>query len=310
MNIDAESIALLSLILRDAPQDRQFILCVLARSNQVPGQIKFHSNTEYPTFYGYSNERMPFFLMGKGVLSNVPREGFAKRLISSHYLSYAETVINNAKNWDIHQKLMSVSKFITLDNKTGYKDAEVFLVFRDKAQDYIKDYLSQNHGQISGFLKSKVGRFEFGSQLLKQNEKIREEKGVDLRTRYDQLLEEIRQSKRQASKSSVIPQRNNSNSFNLIDNVLSINGKRIEFRKDTRKLALLKLLVKKQKGIYYSEVAEKLEGVVTDETKSTKNICYEACRGLENSLAKISITNFLQFDYNQAKINPLYKRAS
>lgn len=197
MNIDAESIALLSLILRDAPQDRQFILCVLARSNQVPGQIKFHSNTEYPTFYGYSNERMPYFLMGKGVLSNVPREGSAKRLISSHYLSYAETVINKAKNWDIHQKLMSVSKFIKLDNKTAYKDAEVFLVFRDKAQDYIKDYVSQNQGQISGFLKSKVGRFDFGSKLLNQKEELPEDKGGNLRKRYDQLLKEIRQPKQQ-----------------------------------------------------------------------------------------------------------------
>lgn len=176
MNIDAESIALLSLILRDAPQDRQFILCVLARSNQVPGQIKFHSNTEYPTFYGYSNERMPYFLMGKGVLSNVPREGSAKRLISSYYLSYAETVINKAKNWDIHQKLWSVSKFITLDNNTTYKDAEVFLVFRNKAQDFIRDYVNQNRGKISPFLTSKIGRFEFGGKLLNQKDESSEHK--------------------------------------------------------------------------------------------------------------------------------------
>ena len=151
MNIDIESIGLLSLILQDSPKDRQLILCVLARANTAPTRIKFHSNTDYPTFYGYSNERIPYCLMGKGVLSNVPREGHIKRLISSHYLSYAETVINRAKNWDIHQKGMSISKFITLDNKTAYKDAEVFLVFRDKTLDYIKDYADSHNEEVSSF---------------------------------------------------------------------------------------------------------------------------------------------------------------
>ena len=152
MNIDIDVFVFLSLILQDSHKDRQLILCVLARSNTVPTRITFNPNTDYPTFYGYSNSRIPYYLMGKGVLSNVPREGFAKRLISSHYLSYAETIINKAKNWDIHQKLMSVSKFITLDNKTTYKDAEVFLVFRDKALDYIKDYAASHNEEVSSFL--------------------------------------------------------------------------------------------------------------------------------------------------------------
>lgn len=161
MNIDLESIGLLSLILQDSPKDRQLILCVLARSNAVPGRITFHTNTEYPIFYGYLNSRIPLYLMGKGVLSNVPREGYAKRLISASYLSYAETVVNKAKNWDIHQKLMSVSKFITLDNKTAYKDAEVFLIFRDKALQEIKDYAIANKETISSFLGSELSKEAF-----------------------------------------------------------------------------------------------------------------------------------------------------
>lgn len=156
MNIDIESISLLSLIHQDSPKDRQLILCILARSNSVPTRITFNPKTDYPTFYGYSNSRIPLYLMGKGVVSNVPREGFAKRLISSHYLSYAETVINKAKNWDIHQKLMSVSKFITLDNKTAYKDAEVFLIFRDKALDYIKGYATSHEEELTSFLGTEL----------------------------------------------------------------------------------------------------------------------------------------------------------
>src|SRR3989344_5153607 len=161
MNIDIESIGLLSLILQDSPKDRQLILCILAQSNTVPTRITFSPNTEYPTFYGYSNNRIPLYLMGKGVISNVPREGYAKRLLSSHYLSYTETVINGAKNWDIHQKLMSVSKFITLDNKTAYKDAEIFLVFRDKALDYIKGYTTSHQEELSTFLGT------FNKEVLK-----------------------------------------------------------------------------------------------------------------------------------------------
>src|SRR3989344_2787868 len=156
MNIDIESIGLLSLILQDSPKDRQLILCILAQSNTVPTRITFSPNTEYPTFYGYSNSRIPLYLMGKGVISNVPREGYAKRLLSSHYLSYAETIINKAKNWDIHQKGMSISKFITLENKTAYKDAEVFLIFKDKALGYIKDYASSHKEEISSFLGAEL----------------------------------------------------------------------------------------------------------------------------------------------------------
>lgn len=152
MNIDIECIALLSLILQDSPKDRQLILCILARFNTGPLKIAFNPNTDYPTFYGYSNIRTTYYLMDKGVLSNVPREGYSKRLISSHYLSYTEAIINKAKNWDIQQKLTSISKFITLDNKTAYKDAELFLIFRDEALEYIKSYATSHEDEISSFL--------------------------------------------------------------------------------------------------------------------------------------------------------------
>ena len=170
MNIDIESISLLSLILQDSPKDRQLILCVLARSNSVPTRITFKPSTDYPTFYGYSNSRIPFYLMGKGVLSNVPREGYAKRIISPHYLSYAETVINKAKNWDIHKKLMSVSKFITLDNKTSYKDVEIFLVFREKALEFIGDYAASHKDELTSFLGPELSREIFKLSGLDQQE--------------------------------------------------------------------------------------------------------------------------------------------
>lgn len=139
MNIDIESKTLLTLILEDSPKDRQFILCILAlaKNSQVPTRIFHHSNTEYPTFYGYVNEKIPLYLMGVNLLSNVPRVGFAKRLITANNISLAEAVINKAKNWDVHQKLEYISKLITLNNRTSFVESSVYLFFRDKAEEFI-----------------------------------------------------------------------------------------------------------------------------------------------------------------------------
>lgn len=97
-------------------------------------------------------------------------------------------------------------------------------------------------------------------------------------------------------------------SFDPETAIIVINGKAIHFRKDTQKMALLKLLVNKPRGIYYDEVAEEIEGAVIRESKNLQNAYYEACRGIQISMLKVEITDFLIFNYNHAKINPLYKR--
>ncbi len=96
--------------------------------------------------------------------------------------------------------------------------------------------------------------------------------------------------------------------FNDENTTLAIKDKQIKFKKDTRKLAMLKLLIKKPKGIYFGEIAEELEGVGTDKTMNTKNIYYEACRSIEHSFVKVGIPDFLNYNFNQAKINPTYKK--
>jgi len=105
---------------------------------------------------------------------------------------------------------------------------------------------------------------------------------------------------------------NNANKyhFEYSTNILQVGNKQTKFKKDTRKLLLLKLLLKKPSGIYYDEVVDELEGVVTNVATKTKNIYYEAFRGIEISLGKIGVADFLIFDFNQAKINSIYKRAS
>jgi len=98
--------------------------------------------------------------MQKEVISNVPRKEYAKRLLSSHDLSYTETIINKTSDWNINKKLESVSKFIKLDNNTTYKEAEVFLIFRNKALDYIKDYTLLHKDEMASF---------FGQEFIKEN---------------------------------------------------------------------------------------------------------------------------------------------
>jgi len=98
--------------------------------------------------------------------------------------------------------------------------------------------------------------------------------------------------------------------YNLVDNLLIINGKEVKLQKDRRKLRLLGLLSETPKGFYYSEVVEQVEGADSSGIKDLKNTYYEVCRGLTNSIARVGITDFLQYDFNQAKINPKYKKSS
>lgn len=103
------------------------------------------------------------------------------------------------------------------------------------------------------------------------------------------------------------PDKESNKQYSLKDNILTINGKEIKLKKDTRKLRLLTLLVSRRSAVYYSEITEEMEGAV-NELKDPKNTYYEICRGISNTLIKVGITDFLEFDYNHAKINLLYRK--
>jgi len=130
---------------------------------------------------------------------------------------------------------------------------------------------------------------------------------------HRQLLNEIAQFGNIIDSEKEEIKENNNNTkipfyFDDTKTIVTIRGKEIKFKKDTKKMALLKLLMKKPKGIYYAEAVEELEGAGSDEENiDIKNTYYEVCRGIEISFAKNGITDFLSFDYNQAKINPIYK---
>jgi hypothetical protein len=94
--------------------------------------------------------------------------------------------------------------------------------------------------------------------------------------------------------------------FNEENSSLTVNGKEITFQKDSRKFLFLRTLTQNKKYIYYGEVSEEIDGAT--EIKDPKNTYYEVCRGIENRLAKVGISDFLIYDFNKAKFNPLYKK--
>jgi len=189
-----------------------------------------------------------------------------------------------------------------------------------QAQTDIGNFLKQKQTYLDEISLRKGIPLSKNSQPLQQTDSLDEKydqllkeiKGADtssLENRYDQTLKVIKQNQ-QLTKSQISPRTNNVSTFSLSENVLVINGKSIKFKKDARTLMLLKMLVKKTKGIYFSEEAKKIEGAIVDVNKDPKDTYYEVCRGIENRLAKIGITDFLEYDFNQAKINPLYKNTS
>jgi len=99
-------------------------------------------------------------------------------------------------------------------------------------------------------------------------------------------------------------------SFNKEKAILKIRGKEIFFRQETRKIEFLSLLTKTSGFVYFSETAEGLEGANQEALKNIKNTYYEVCRGIESRLLKKGITDFLDYNYNRAKINPRYKKTS
>jgi len=92
--------------------------------------------------------------------------------------------------------------------------------------------------------------------------------------------------------------------------ILKSNGKEISFKKETRKIEFFTLLTKTPGYVYFSEVAEELDGASKDALKDPKNTYYEVCRGIEARLLKIGITDFLDYNFNKARINPHYTKTS
>lgn len=96
-------------------------------------------------------------------------------------------------------------------------------------------------------------------------------------------------------------------SFDKKRGLLKIQGKEIPFKSVGRIIPYLECLVtNKEDFLYHSEITRELDGI--DELTNPKNTYYEVCRGIKRRLLERGITNFIESDYNKARINPMYKR--
>jgi len=97
--------------------------------------------------------------------------------------------------------------------------------------------------------------------------------------------------------------------FEDIKNLLIVSGKEFRFSKDTKAVSLLKLIIKRSKGITYDEAFSVMDGGVIAFDSKTKDNYYQVCRGIQNKLSKKGVLDFLEYDFNQVKINKNYKKA-
>ncbi|HUD44919.1 MAG TPA: hypothetical protein VMR41_05220 [Patescibacteria group bacterium] len=137
---------LLENILSEAPKDNNLILAIIAKADKA-GIIHPESTSLFPNFYGYVMDRTKMYLMSDlKTISNVPREGEEVRIMTAHYLVYWDKIINGYKGKSLPDKLNEVAQatYAWTKNTSPYKNAEIILVFRDKAQGFINANKTQS----------------------------------------------------------------------------------------------------------------------------------------------------------------------
>ena len=101
-------------------------------------------------------------------------------------------------------------------------------------------------------------------------------------------------------------------SYDPSTGILSINGKPVQFKKNNFRAKVLELLTKNSRNINkkwsWDEIYEAIERKRTEEKlgKEEQDKVYYACEGITEQIAtKSGVTEFLLFDTNTARINPL-----
>lgn len=129
---------LLLAILLEADKDSEYLVATIAKSANSRVLI-FNSNTGLPRFYGYKLDRTPLFLMKKQIVSNAPRNSRVNTLLKARDIVVAELIMNGS--WRQLKSQQEIVNWLSTRNWTAnntvHKDAEVIVVFRSKAQEYI-----------------------------------------------------------------------------------------------------------------------------------------------------------------------------
>lgn len=165
---------LLENILSEAPKNHEYILAIVAKADK-PGVIFPDSNSSFPNFYGYVLDRTKMYMMTDlKVTSNVPRQGSERRIMTAHYLVYWDKIVNGYSDKPLADKMYEIASatWAWTSNTSKYKNAELIMVFRSKAEEFLSgisdsDFSKQSVEEIlwPSQIKSEGTNFLFGENL-------------------------------------------------------------------------------------------------------------------------------------------------
>ena len=134
---------LISNILSEAQPDHKYILAIVAKTDHS-GIIFPESDSIYPNFYGYVMDRTKMYLMSNlQITSNVPRMGHEMKIMTASELVLSEKRLNiEYISKSLPDKLFEIAQatWAWTSNTSPYQNAELILVYRDKALDFLKKY--------------------------------------------------------------------------------------------------------------------------------------------------------------------------
>lgn len=204
------------------------------------------------------------------------------------------------------EKIWNVLQEIEEKRQLGSKDSPVRLIyfpnFRNRDDvgvfEIRKTVLEklQSEKVITGLHRVSAGGVDYWSFALSK----------DYQKVFAQYEKQYSENARQYEESKKEPSEKAAYSFNKDRGILIIRGKEISFKGEGRRVPYLDYLVRNKDYAYHSEVAEVLEGA--NVVNGPKKTYYEVCRGINARLIQLGITDFLEFDFNKARINPSYKK--
>lgn len=128
-------------IILESQPEHKYILAIVAKADHQ-GIIHPEPNSLFPNFYGYTMDRTKMYLMTDlHITSNVPRSGEEMKIMTGSDLVLSEKKLNiHYRNKTIDDLLFEQAKntWAWTKNTSPYQNAEVILVFRDKAIEFLK----------------------------------------------------------------------------------------------------------------------------------------------------------------------------
>jgi hypothetical protein len=135
--IDREAVDFLKLIISDCPSDYTKVIVTISRGKTF-GTFDLPSRHNLPRIYRYTLTELPHYLMGKRIVSNVPRNTSDRMIMSVNKIQLANSLINL---WGDRREagFEAVAKLFDKRSPDHFPGAECYIVYFEEAKDYINE---------------------------------------------------------------------------------------------------------------------------------------------------------------------------